>query len=82
MLIAAMRMLNVRACPADKHACQVDGEHALLAQQPSTPLGPRATATNMCYIIFTSGSTGRPKGTVLEHAGAINFFNHAFSCVP
>ena len=81
MLIAALRMLNLHTCAADKHACQVDGERALLAQQPCTPLGPRVSADNMCYIIFTSGSTGRPKGTVLQHAGAINFFLHAFLCV-
>ena len=82
MLIAAKCMLSVHACLADERACQVDGEHDLLAQQPSTPLGPRAKPKDMCYIIFTSGSTGRPKGTVLQHAGAINFFLHAMSCVP
>ena len=36
----------------------------------------------MCYIIFTSGSTGRPKGTILQHVGAINYFNHLVSYGP
>ena len=80
--MAAMCTVYLWCCPADLSACQVDGEHALLAQQHDTPLGPRASATDIAYIIFTSGSTGRPKGTVLQHAGAINFFAHLISCVP
>ena len=80
--MAAMCTVRLWCCPADHPACQVDGEHALLAQQPDTALAPLASATDMAYIIFTSGSTGRPKGTVLQHAGAVNFFSHLISCVP
>ena len=59
---------------------QVDEERDALAKQPSTPPGPRAAASNMCYIIFTSGSTGRPKGVVLQHDGTVNFMHFIHRC--
>ncbi len=65
----------------DALACaQVDEDRDALAQQPTAPPGPRAAASNMCYIIFTSGSTGRPKGAVLQHDGAVNFMHFIHRC--
>ena len=31
---------------------------------------------NTAFIIYTSGSTGRPKGVLLQHRGAVNFFQN------
>jgi amino acid adenylation domain-containing protein len=32
---------------------------------------------SLAYVLYTSGSTGKPKGVMVEHAGLMNYLDHA-----
>ncbi|NBH02943.1 non-ribosomal peptide synthetase, partial [Amycolatopsis sp. SID8362] len=43
-----------------------------LREGDASPVGARATATDIAYVIYTSGSTGRPKGVLVRHRSVVN----------
>ena len=50
----------------------LDGDRAILMQQPVVDPPSTSTITNLAYVIYTSGSTGQPKGVQITHDSLLN----------
>jgi amino acid adenylation domain-containing protein/non-ribosomal peptide synthase protein (TIGR01720 family) len=61
--------------PGDVEIIALDGDQALISQQPISNLGANILPENLAYIIYTSGSTGRPKGVLIEHRNVVRLFH-------
>jgi amino acid adenylation domain-containing protein len=45
----------------------LDGDRALVAQQPTHDPAVALDPQQLAYVIYTSGSTGQPKGVLIQH---------------
>ncbi|MEO6230169.1 MAG: non-ribosomal peptide synthase/polyketide synthase [Ferruginibacter sp.] len=50
----------------------LNGDWAVIGQQPTGNLQLPIDPTQLAYVIYTSGSTGQPKGAMNEHRALVN----------
>ncbi len=65
--------------PYEGKRLAIDGDAALLAEQPVSNPDPINTLSDPVYVIYTSGSTGTPKGVMVEHGGLTNYVHAVLS---